>query len=174
VITENGAEQTYDPKRLRGVSVYREMEQAFAVGDRIQFSAPNRRLEVANRDLATIEKLSADGSVAARLSDGRSVTFSSSENPHFDHGYAVTSHSSQGLTAERVLVNVDTGVHPDLINSRFAYVSVSRARFDARIYTNDAASLSRNLGREMSKSAAIDLSQQNDPATAAWGHRLSL
>ena len=27
-------------------------------------------------------------------------------------GYAVTSHSSQGLTAERVLVNADTGVHP--------------------------------------------------------------
>ena len=62
---------------------------------------------------------------------------------HFDHGYAVTTHSSQGLTSERVLVNIDTNVHPELINSRFAYVSVSRASLDSQVYTNDAASLSR-------------------------------
>jgi ATP-dependent exoDNAse (exonuclease V) alpha subunit len=57
---------------------------------------------------------------------------------HFDHGYAVTSHSSQGVTAQRVLVNMDTRAHPELINTRFAYVSVSRASQDAQIYTNDA------------------------------------
>ncbi len=42
----------------------------------------------------------------------------------FDHGYAVTSHSSQGLTSERVLVDMDTNVHPELLNNHFAYVSV--------------------------------------------------
>ena len=57
----------------------------------------------------------------------KSVAFDPREMRHFDHGYAVTSHSSQGLTSERVLVNMDTDVHPELINSRFAYVSVSRA-----------------------------------------------
>jgi len=39
----------------------------------------------------------------------------------------VTSHSAQGLTAERVLIQADTSVHPDLLDSRFAYVSISRA-----------------------------------------------
>ncbi len=29
-------------------------------------------------------------------------------------------------------MNVDTTTHPDLINSRFAYVSVSRASLDAQ------------------------------------------
>jgi hypothetical protein len=29
-------------------------------------------------------------------------------HPHLDHGYAVTSHSSQGQTADRVLIHVDT------------------------------------------------------------------
>jgi hypothetical protein len=48
---------------------------------------------------------------------------------HFDHGYALTSHSSQGLTTERVLV-VDTDVYPDQLNSRFGYVSISRAPED--------------------------------------------
>jgi ATP-dependent exoDNAse (exonuclease V) alpha subunit len=44
----------------------------------------------------------------------------------FDHGYAATSQGSQGLTADRILVNIDKTVHPDLINACFAYVSVSR------------------------------------------------
>jgi len=77
---------------------------------------------------------------------------------HFDHGYAVTSHSSQGLTSERVLVSMDTNVHPELINNRFAYVSVSRASHDAQIFTNDAARLVENLNRDMSKTSAIDYS----------------
>jgi hypothetical protein len=44
-------------------------------------------------------------------------------------------------------------------NSRFAYVSVSRASHDAQIYTNRAASLAENLSHDVSKSAAVDFSQ---------------
>jgi len=156
---QNGDLATYDPKRLRGVSVYREMEREFAVGDRIQFTAPDKRLQLANRDLATIEALSPHGEISARLDDGRTVGFSNRDNRHLDHGYAVTSHSSQGLTADRVLVHVDTSVHPDLIGSRFAYVSVSRASVDVRIYTNHAASLGKDLSHDVSKSSAIEVSQ---------------
>ncbi|WP_255462644.1 ATP-binding domain-containing protein [Granulicella sp. WH15] len=82
---------------------------------------------------------------------------------HFDHGYAVTSHSSQGLTAERVMVNMDTDVHPELIDRRFAYVSVSRASHDAQIYTNNAASLAERLSHDVTKSSAIDLGKGQTP-----------
>jgi ATP-dependent exoDNAse (exonuclease V) alpha subunit len=68
----------------------------------------------------------------------RVLTFDVNQMRHIDHGYAVTSHSSQGLTADRVLINMDTTTHADLINTRFAYVSVSRAAHDAQIYTNAA------------------------------------
>jgi hypothetical protein len=84
----------------------------------------------------------------------------------FDHGYAVTSHRSQGLTADRVLVNIDTNTHPDLITSRFAYVSVSRAAQDAQIYTDSATSLAANLSHDVSKSSAIsigDLGAKSSP-----------
>ena len=75
---------------------------------------------------------------------------------HFDHGYAVTSHSSQGLTSERVLVNMDTDVHPELVSSRFAYVSVSRGSHDAQIFTNNAVNLAELLSRDVSKASAVD------------------
>jgi conjugative relaxase-like TrwC/TraI family protein len=172
----------YDPRRLRGVNVFREQELQFATGDRIQFTAPLKELKIANRDLATIEHID-DGKMTVRL-DGkerRSLTFDTEEVRLFDHGYAVTSHSSQGLTAERVLAHFDTEGPRGLVNTRLAYVAISRASHDAHIYTNDAARLGKRLATDISKTAAIDLSEppktteieravsafrENDPATA--------
>src|SRR5271168_1532971 len=51
VVRTNGEQTTYDPRRQMGVSVYREQEKAFSVGDRIQFTAPNQELKIANREL---------------------------------------------------------------------------------------------------------------------------
>ena len=79
---------------------------------------------------------------------------------HFDHGYAVTSHSSQGLTEGRVIANIDTESSRSLINSRLAYVAVSRASDDARIYTNNAETLGARLATEISKTAAVDFRQR--------------
>jgi len=73
----------------------------------------------------------------------------------------VTSHSSQGQTAERVLIHVDTEQAPgELVNSRMAYVAVSRAQFDVRMYTNDAKALGYELNRDVSHPTAI----QQEPA----------
>jgi hypothetical protein len=155
---------TYDPRRLTGVSVYREIEREFSVGDRIQFTAPDKSLGVANRDLAMIESIAPDHQVTARLDDNRQIEFSAGDHRHFDHGYAVTSHSSQGLTADRVLVHADTSVHPDLLNSRFGYVSISRASHEATLFTDDIAKLGPQLGADVSKTSALEVSQASSVA----------
>ncbi len=155
---------TYDPRRLTGVSVYQEIDREFSAGERIQFTAPDKSLGVANRDLAVIESIHPDGRVTAGLSDNRQIEFNAREHPHFDHGYAVTSHSSQGLTAERVLVHADTSVHPDLLNSRFAYVSVSRASHDAVLFTDDMAKLGPQLAADVSKTSALEINQASSIA----------
>jgi conjugative relaxase-like TrwC/TraI family protein len=165
---QDGQQVTYDPSRLRGISAYREIEREFAVGDKIQFTAPQRDLQVANRDLGTIQHIGDNGKISVRM-DGakdRVVRFDADQTRHFDHGYAVTSHSSQGLTSERVLVNMDTEVHPELINSRFAYVSVSRASHDAQIYTNDAIKLATNISKDVSKTSALNIEGPPDLSSA--------
>ena len=149
----------YDPRRLTGVSVYREVAREFSVGDRIQFTAPDKSLGVANRDLAVIESVAPDGRITARLDNNRHIEFNATEYRHFDHGYAVTSHSSQGLTAERVLVNADTGVHPDLLNSRFGYVSISRASHEATVFTNDVKALGQAIGSDTTKTSALNFGE---------------
>ena len=160
----NGEHATYDPRRLTGVSVYRESEREFSVGDRIQFTAPDKSLGVANRELGTIDKMDADGRISARLDNHRQIEFDPSEHRHFDHGYAVTSHSSQGLTAERVLVHADTSVHPDLLNSRFGYVSISRASHEVTLFTDDMAKLGPQIGADVSKTSALEINR--DPSIA--------
>jgi ATP-dependent exoDNAse (exonuclease V) alpha subunit len=161
---QNGEQVTYDPSRLRGISAYREIEREFAVGERMMFTAPIRELQVANRDLGTLQQIGEDGTMTVRM-DGakeKTVTFDPRVMRHFDHGYTVTSHSSQGLTSERVLVNMDTDVNPELINRRFAYVSVSRASHDAQIYTNDITKLEISLGQDVSKTSALNIGRAPD------------
>jgi hypothetical protein len=155
---------TYDPRRLTGVSVYQEIERELSVGDRIQFTAPDKSLGVANRDMAAIEAIHPDGRLSVRLDNNRQIEFNPNEHRHLDHGYAVTSHSAQGLTAERVLVHADTSVHPDLLNSRFGYVSISRASHEATLFTDDLAKLGPQLGAEVSKTSALEINQASSIA----------
>jgi conjugative relaxase-like TrwC/TraI family protein len=154
---EDGQLLTYNPGRLHGVSVYRETDREFSVGDRVQFTAPCRDEHIANRQLGTLQRIDSGGNLQIRMDSGRDVQFNLREHPHLDYGYAVTSHSSQGATADRVLIHVNTEqAHENLINSRLAYVSVSRARFDAQIYTNDAGQLGHQLNRDVSKQSAME------------------
>jgi ATP-dependent exoDNAse (exonuclease V) alpha subunit len=114
--------------------------------------------------MATIEALHPEGRLSVRFDNNRRIEFNPHEHRHLDHGYAVTSHSSQGLTAERVLVQADTSVHPDLLNSRFAYVSISRASHEAKLFTDDLAKLGPQLGTEASKTSALEVTQASSIA----------
>jgi len=159
---ENGEQVSYDPRRLHGVTLYRETERAFSMGDRVQFTAPNREQHIANRELGTIEKIHDSGNLQVRLDSGRAVAFNIKDNPHLDYGYAVTSHSSQGQTADRVLVHVDTEQAGErLVNRRLAYVAVSRGRYDAQVYTNDKGQLAEQLARDVSHRSAIEPSRES-------------
>jgi hypothetical protein len=156
---QDGQETTYDPRRLQGVNVYKTEDRALSQGDRVQFTAPFRKERIANRELGTVERIEGDGNLKLRLESGRRVEFNLREHPHLDYGYAMTSYSSQGQTAGRVIVHVAGRdlENRELVNRRFAYVALSRAREDAQIYTNDAAALAGKLDRQVSKEVAVEV-----------------
>ena len=153
----DGQTVTYNPQRLRGVNVFEVAGRQFAPGDRLQFTAPDKELGIVRRELGIISKLSSE-EITVRMDgkDSRTVSFDPREFRSFDHGYTMTSHSAQGLTAGRVLVHIDADGPRGLINSRLAYVAVSRAAQEARIYTNDARGLAAALGTEYSKTSAVE------------------
>jgi conjugative relaxase-like TrwC/TraI family protein len=164
IVRADGSELTYDPRRQQGVSLYRDQEKAFSVGDRIQFTAPANDLQIANRELGIIQGFTDDGHMTLKMDSGRSVSLDPREHPHLDHGYAVTSHSSQGQTADRVLIHIDTELGAkDLLNNRMAYVAVSRGAQDAQIFTNDRQQLPQVLSRKVSHQSAHVPEVQQEP-----------
>src|SRR5450631_286808 len=153
---QDGTERTYDPRRQQGVSVFREEMRSLSAGDRIQFTAPANELKVANRELGTVKSIEENVRLRLKMDGGRIVELDPPKHLHLDHGYAMTSHSSQGQTADRVLIHVDTELcAKDLLNSRMAYVAVGRGRYDAQLYTNSVATLGQALSRDVSNSPAI-------------------
>ena len=163
VARADGQQVAYDPQRLRGVNVYTNLPREFSTGDRIQFTHNNKDLDVHNRDRGRIEAIGNDNRLTVKMDDGRTVNFDPARMRHFDHGYAVTSYSSQSLTESRVLVNMDTNSFSELLNPRFAYVSISRASQDAHIYTNDAATLAERLSTDVTKTSALDFHEAPAP-----------
>ena len=102
---------------------------------------------MANRELGTIESIGGDGRLHLKMDGGRAVELDPNRHPHLDYGYAVTSHSSQGQTADRVLIHVDTELGAkDLLNSRMAYVAVSRGAMTRRF--------SRTMQRRWARNSA--------------------
>jgi ATP-dependent exoDNAse (exonuclease V) alpha subunit len=60
-------------------------------------------------------------------------------------------------------VNVDSMRSAQLVNRKQFYVSMSRARHDARVYTDDAEALRRAVARTQDKELTLDVTQQQQP-----------
>jgi hypothetical protein len=64
--------------------------------------------------------------------------------------------SSQGVTVDRVIVNVDTLRSIELVNRKQFYVSISRARDEVTIYADDRRTLRHAVNRNREKSVALE------------------
>ena len=146
VNTGDGRRIAYNPVRLFGVEVFREEPRVLAQGDRIQFRTPDRALGVANGDFATIKSIDARRALL-RLDNCRELSAALDRLNHIDHGYASTSHSAQGATVDRVIVDIDTRLSPELVNRKQFYVSIAaretRSQF---IPTTALSSLAPRVG----------------------------
>jgi len=70
-------------------------------------------------------------SLTVRLTDGTDQVVPASylEAGHLDHGYAMTIHKAQGLTADEALV-----LATDDLYQEAGYTALSRARLETRVY----------------------------------------
>jgi len=142
---ENGRRIEFDPSTLKGIRAYSTETRTIAVGDRLQWREPDNRRRIANGEYATILKLDANNIDVKLDKNGRTLAMPLAEARKVDFGYASTSHAAQGSTVDRVIVNIDSRRGVDLINERQLYVSISRARADAHIYTDDVKAMRRSV-----------------------------
>lgn len=75
---------------------------------------------------------------------------------HLAYGYVVTSHASQGKTVDRVFIGASSASHPASSREQF-YVSASRGRERATIYTDDKEALLDAVSRSDDRLTATEL-----------------
>jgi hypothetical protein len=76
----------------------------------------------------------------------------------FTHGYAVTSHSSQGKTVDEVLLVASSKSFPAVNREQF-YVSISRGRERVQVFTDDSELLARRITDSHERKAAVELTE---------------
>jgi conjugative relaxase-like TrwC/TraI family protein len=143
-----------NPKTHRKLSVYEPDRGEFSPGDSVKITRNNDALDLANGDRFKV--LAVTDKAITLANDSRVVKLPTSEPLHMQHAYAVTIHSSQGLTADHVYAEFET-------NSRTSakdtfYVAISRERFELNVYTDNAAKLPDAVSKEPVKLSALDLS----------------
>ena len=129
-------------------------ELKVAAGDWLLLQA-NHGKEFINGERVLVREIQ-NGRVT--LADGRILpsTFNS-----FTHGYAVTSHSSQGKTVDEVLL-VASSRSFGAVNREQFYVSISRGRERVHIFTDDADLLARRVTDSHERKAAVELQALRD------------
>lgn len=106
----------------------REIE--VAQGDRLLLRANDKRQGLINGKVVEVQTVDAG---VIRTTDG--LTIDSAIFARFAHGYVATSHKSQGMTADRVIVAAGK------LDAKAAYVACSRGRSLCTIHTPDRAAL---------------------------------
>jgi hypothetical protein len=143
-----------------------------AAGDLIRTTAGvqdcgGRRIE--NGTLLTVTGFTDAGNLRVRTASGIDRTLPADVG-HIRHGYAVTSHASQGRTVDRVIIAMGADSFAAAGKEQF-YVSVSRGRQKATIYTDSKAELAQAIHREDPRVLAHDLARRRSVAMREQARR---
>ena len=145
---------TFNPARAVKLSVYEPVEAELAAGDWVRVTRNNASLDLVNG--ARFEVLAVTPTTVTIGAGGRRLVVDAATTPlHLDRAYATTSHSAQGLTCDRVLINAES--FSRTTQRDVYYVAISRARHQTEIYTNDADKLAGTVNRLEEKTAALDI-----------------
>lgn len=161
---KQGKEHTIDLKKQgQDLSIYREKEQSFTAKDKVVFLKNDKSLNVKNGQTGEIKTINKDGKASVKMENGemKNINVKSQYN-YVDHGYAVTTHKSQGQTAQSVIYHADTQKGSSYNE---AYVAITRGKEDVKIYTDDKTNLREGMKQEQVKTSTID-HQQNKPMTS--------
>lgn len=132
-------------------AVYQRAEIEIAVGDRLQWKKNDRQLGRRNGQEFTVTGIDLN-IVQIKYADERTERISLAQAQNLDYALVSTTYSSQGKTADRVLISADF-----TIGQESFYVAASRARHELKIYTEDPTRLLWLAQQSKAKENALEL-----------------
>lgn len=147
-----------NPRQNTKFEVYQPVQRQFAAGDRLVITQNDRDRGLTNGMEVRVEQVKGQ-ELELRLSNGKTIKMdlSQEKNRHLNYGYAQTAHRAQGKTADRVFVHAESQ-RQNLMNQKSLYVSLSRARTEIKVYTDNQQTLiERVQERRAEKQNAMEL-----------------
>lgn len=149
LIGDNG--QVMDVDTAFEKAVYQSHQIEIAVGDRLQWKKNDRQLGRRNGQEFTVTGIDLN-IVHIKYADERTECISLAQAQNLDYALVSTTYSSQGKTADRVLISADF-----TIGQESFYVAASRARHELKIYTEDPTRLLWLAQQSKAKDNALEL-----------------
>lgn len=158
VADEKGRDQQISLDRSDRFTVYRQEKIGLAEGDKIRITKGGQTKEgtrINNGDTFTVKGFDRDGHL--RLHTGKTLD---KDFGHIAYGYVTTSHSSQGKTVDQVFI-AQSSESVSASNQQQFYVSISRGRERARIYTDDKKVLEHAVKQDSQRMTAREIASKS-------------
>ncbi|ASK94696.1 conjugative relaxase [Xanthomonas campestris pv. trichodesmae] len=162
---QDGTTTTINPRKATQLSVYHLERAELSVGDTVRINRNDPGRDLTNGDrmrvagvIGGVVKLESVGQRDGR--PARALELPTNRPLHLEHAYASTVHSAQGLTNDRALIAFDTKSRTTSMN--LYYVAISRARQEARVYTNNRGELPAAIARRFDKTTALGLERNRN------------
>jgi conjugative relaxase-like TrwC/TraI family protein len=143
-----GAEHELSSKQAKCFEVYERRQVEVAPNDKLLLTANRREpgFRATNGETVTVSQVDEQGRI--RLEDGRTLP---ANYKHFDHGYAITAHRSQGKSVDAVVISGDA------MKKELFYVAASRGRESVTVVTSDKELLRESVARSGERQSASEL-----------------
>ena len=151
-------------------SVHEVKEIGITKGDKLRITGNGKATDgkhLFNGTTYHVEGFDRQGNI--KLSNGSSIA---KDYGQFNLGYVMTSHSSQGKTADKVIISQSSSTFRASSMEQF-YVSVSRGKQAVSIYTDDKESLKHAVSQSSQRTSATELTAMRQ-AQVAEINRVSL
>jgi conjugative relaxase-like TrwC/TraI family protein len=138
-------------------AVYQRQKIEIALGDRLRWTKNDRQLGRRNGQEFVVTAIDSNNAQIQYLDSGLTESVNLQQAQHLDYAIVSTTYSSQGKTADRVLIAAD-----HTIGQESFYVAVSRARYDLKLYTEDKDSLLALAQSSRAKENALSVLRQKE------------
>jgi ATP-dependent exoDNAse (exonuclease V) alpha subunit len=136
-------------------AVYKQQQMSLAVGDRLKWTKNDRNLGRRNGQEFTVTAIERDTAQIQYLDGNNTETINLAQAQHLDYALVNTTYSSQGKTADRVLIAADY-----TIGKESFYVAVSRAKNEIKLYTEDKDNLLFLAQQSKAKETVLEVLRQ--------------
>lgn len=139
--------------------LFNKRKKNFAVGDRIRITNNGKTADgkhaLNNGNMYTIGAINEKGNIVLK-ENGWEIE---RDFGHFTHGYVVTSFAAQGKSVDHVFIGQSSDSFAASSNQQF-YVSVSRGKRNATIYTHSKSELAEAIQKSEERLTASELMQE--------------